>query len=308
VKIKFPKTLPLTQSGWRLALPSLVLPGTAFLRSRPVRAGGFAGAAVLGAVALALVLQAHSPDTAETVANAAEAEVASGQADQPVSEATEKSASSSDDLPHSANPASAASLPVIEKAEKLALLEDDRRDEPALPARERWAVAEPQTELMAGQQALQPSPPSEASDIGANAFALPSSLTPDPTMTTAIAPDADLDGPPDGTGVAIAESEAEVAALETRMAGRDSHVFAAMSEPTQTGAQGRVTEYVNMRASPDNDAEILKVLPANSPVSLLDHCPNWCEVEHEGARGFVYGSFVERNETAAALPATAAEE
>jgi hypothetical protein len=52
-----------------------------------------------------------------------------------------------------------------------------------------------------------------------------------------------------------------------------------------------VTTHVNMRGGPDSDAAIVMVVPAGAEVGVV-RCDIWCEVVFEGARGWIYKSFV----------------
>lgn len=53
----------------------------------------------------------------------------------------------------------------------------------------------------------------------------------------------------------------------------------------------RVTAWVNMRASADNKAATVKVLPTGSIVTVVQ-CKFWCEIVADGKHGFVYKSFL----------------
>jgi hypothetical protein len=56
----------------------------------------------------------------------------------------------------------------------------------------------------------------------------------------------------------------------------------------------KATQYVNMRAGPDDDATVLTVVPANASIEAEDDC-RWCEVSYEGKTGYIYRSFIARN-------------
>ena len=54
----------------------------------------------------------------------------------------------------------------------------------------------------------------------------------------------------------------------------------------------RIVSWVNMRASADNKAATVKVLPAGSVVTVVQ-CSYWCEIVADGKRGFVYKRFLQ---------------
>ena len=68
---------------------------------------------------------------------------------------------------------------------------------------------------------------------------------------------------------------------------------AAHDAAATSGATGYARQYVNMRAGPSNDADVLKVIPAKARLTIHG-CKGWCEVSHDGQRGFVYKSFIRR--------------
>lgn len=152
-------------------------------------------------------------------------------------------------------------------------------------------------------------PASDADDFTAS--------IPDPELVEAVASTSDR--------VAVAESDLEIAALEEAQQREVAAVldevrrdgesyFSEMSSETAEpaaiasgpGRPARTTQFVNMRATADNDAEILSVVPANTAIEVTDDCPNWCAVTHEGQAGFIYNSFLDVEEGAsvqAAAPA-----
>jgi hypothetical protein len=254
----------------QFAMPSII-------RRHPRHSAGIAGATALGSALLILALQAHSPTSSGMEASAGVGEVSAAQSTE---SRIEETAIGEETM------VMATASPLVERAS----LRIPRDEVPPAPDAERWAAERQQSVRRIDET----SP--EGEDRAGDADPAALDIEPDRTFTAAIRSDADRDGGPDGVPVAIAESEIEVAALETRMSDHDSAVFAtttASDEQGQAMGQGLVKSYVNMRAGPDNEAEILKVLPENAAVSILDDCPNWCEVEHDGTRGFVFGSFVE---------------
>ena len=61
--------------------------------------------------------------------------------------------------------------------------------------------------------------------------------------------------------------------------------------PARAGKTGYARQYVNMRAGPSNGAKVIEVIPAKARVTIHG-CKGWCEISHEGRRGFVYKSFI----------------
>ncbi len=115
--------------------------------------------------------------------------------------------------------------------------------------------------------------------------------------------------------VEVAETEEQAIAIEERLASVGAAYFElpperaspyASAQPVSDTTDSLVadeidgllpawaTEYVNMRAAPDNDAAILAVLPADAEFRAPAECRHWCEVDYEGQRGFIYKSFIRR--------------
>ena len=112
--------------------------------------------------------------------------------------------------------------------------------------------------------------------------------------------------------VDVAESEEEVAALEAKMAAEGAAGFAApdaqadrtaavvpADKPeTPRGPRGealapaKAAKYVNLRAGPDNDAEVLAIVPAKADLLAEENCRHWCAVVHEGRAGYIYRTFI----------------
>jgi hypothetical protein len=53
----------------------------------------------------------------------------------------------------------------------------------------------------------------------------------------------------------------------------------------------KVQRAVNLRAAPVSGSRVIKVLRAGSMVGLVG-CKGWCEVTHDGSRGYIYQSFL----------------
>lgn len=64
-------------------------------------------------------------------------------------------------------------------------------------------------------------------------------------------------------------------------------------EPASAGKTGYANRHVNMRAGPSNDAKVITVIPAKARVTIHG-CKGWCEISHEGRRGFVYKTFIKQ--------------
>ena len=55
---------------------------------------------------------------------------------------------------------------------------------------------------------------------------------------------------------------------------------------------GHALKWVNMRAGPDNDAEILAVVPFDAALQAEKGCDHWCAVTYDGEQGYIYHSFI----------------
>ena len=116
---------------------------------------------------------------------------------------------------------------------------------------------------------------------------------------------------PDNT-VEFAETEAEVAALERRMAEEgDDENFAVIKPPAApkvakkaapkpagkvdtTGyRQGFAIKYVNMRNAPKKNARIMGVVPQDAEFIVEPICKHWCGVVYNGRHGYIYRTYFE---------------
>jgi SH3-like domain-containing protein len=52
-----------------------------------------------------------------------------------------------------------------------------------------------------------------------------------------------------------------------------------------------VTQHVNMRAEPKNEAAVVMIVPEGKTVELVD-CGQWCEVVYDDRQGFIHKRFV----------------
>jgi acetylornithine deacetylase/succinyl-diaminopimelate desuccinylase-like protein len=97
--------------------------------------------------------------------------------------------------------------------------------------------------------------------------------------------------------VAVAETAEELLALE---AIQQREVEADLAEPSaETTAAvppvskvaAKATAWVNLRAGPSDDAEVLMVVPALADIEAEAAC-NWCAVSYDGREGFIYKTFI----------------
>lgn len=158
------------------------------------------------------------------------------------------------------------------------------------------------------EPAAQPDRPSPAAPRDGSAAGLAPSGT--PQQAAPALPDADPDRtaaiprafPATAPDVPVAETDDEIAVLEDIQSEEnreDLGQAAPEAADEAAAAAGRagmrpatVSSAVNMRAGPDNDAEVVKVLPARAGIDAEADC-NWCKVVHEGATGYVYKSFID---------------
>lgn len=169
--------------------------------------------------------------------------------------------------------------------------------------------AAPAVAVEVAEQPSAPAPADEtpalvASDLkAAELLATP----PDPSQTSSI-----LQAVPGGATfqpiVPIAESEEEIAALEEA---QRSALIAQLPQSTpgeDVPAQDETTaslqpqstpkrpaiakKYVNLRAAPNDDADVLLVVPALADIEAQDDC-RWCEVTYDGRIGYIFTNFIE---------------
>ncbi|MEX3008427.1 SH3 domain-containing protein [Hoeflea sp. TYP-13] len=101
--------------------------------------------------------------------------------------------------------------------------------------------------------------------------------------------------------VDVAETEAEVIAMENKMAaqgsdqfvtGQSTAAFAAQSAAEHGYRKGCATKYVNMRAGPDKEAEVLTIIPADAEFMAEANCTHWCSVVYQGQKGYIYKTYL----------------
>ncbi len=144
------------------------------------------------------------------------------------------------------------------------------------------------------------------------AIAAAARMNAEPVAAEAMPADLDI---ADLAQVAIAEDEEDVQALEVALVEEGSSgpfettaetipveddIAAAevSSETTASIPSGmspaRINAFVNLRTGPSNDSGVIRVLPANAAVQATSDCVHFCEVLHEGTRGYVYKSYLSR--------------
>jgi uncharacterized protein YraI len=152
-----------------------------------------------------------------------------------------------------------------------------------------------------------PAPPApEFATIPLRTGAKPAETEPAAPAETAIVPEEPAATPPTEPLSAAEDPPAEPAATEPpakpqRESVATTSAPAAAKEPagnTQmlqiSAGAGKVNSSVNMRAGPDNDAKVVRVLRAGTPVEIVNSCKFWCEVIVGGDRGFVFQRFISR--------------
>jgi len=160
------------------------------------------------------------------------------------------------------------------------------------------------------------------SSVGANESASPAEPTRDVTLAAMPASLETLpaDAPPTGIDVAetasilspgepvaVADTAEEAAKLEAMMADEslppepDRMAAASADNPAAPFASdgkpltpAQADKYVNLRAGPDNESEVLEIIPANAELLAEENCTHWCAVSHDGLKGYVYKTFIRR--------------
>jgi len=149
---------------------------------------------------------------------------------------------------------------------------------------------------LADAQAMQMQAPQPAAPI--LSFQSPyEGLTPPARTETTAAIGADEPKPDEP--VAVAESDREIAQLEAQQQEENQAVMQeengnAFNSPIMGDAHAN--QHVNLRAGPSDDARVLMVVPARAKIQAAKDCAYWCEVVYEGKRGFIYKSFIARDD------------
>jgi hypothetical protein len=144
------------------------------------------------------------------------------------------------------------------------------------------------------------------------AIAAAARMSAEPAAAEAASADLDI---ADLAQVAIAEDEEDVQALEVALVEQGSsgpfettaetipveEEIAAVDVSAETTASipagmspAWINSFVNLRTGPSNDSSVIRVLPTNAAVQATSECAHFCEVVHEGTRGYVYKSYLSR--------------
>lgn len=91
-------------------------------------------------------------------------------------------------------------------------------------------------------------------------------------------------------GVAVAESEADVVKMEAELAAAGSDDFEMPAAPDMVA--GRALKWVNLRAAPGNESEVITVVPFDAALMAEKDCPHWCAVTYDGRKGYIYKSLI----------------
>jgi len=99
--------------------------------------------------------------------------------------------------------------------------------------------------------------------------------------------------PPPAMPASAAPEETAANAAADRAAGDRAAVSPARASaaPAASTRSVPVTSHVNLRATADNGAAVVAVVPAGKNVEVVD-CKGWCEVVYNDQRGFVHKRFL----------------
>ncbi|WP_099867134.1 hypothetical protein [Pararhizobium haloflavum] len=101
--------------------------------------------------------------------------------------------------------------------------------------------------------------------------------------------------------VEIAETDAEIAALEAAAAAAQTDMPNAAFVGSVDLIPARVKEYVNFRTAPDNGSDVIRVLPGGTEIDAqpLDQCVHFCQVTVDGEPGYIGKTFIAYEDTVA---------
>ncbi len=103
--------------------------------------------------------------------------------------------------------------------------------------------------------------------------------------------------------VDVAETESAALEIERKLAALGSEHFEPAAGPAIPVPaaeanvrlwKGRAKKFVNLRAGPDNNAPVLKIVPPNALVLAQKNCVHWCRAVYKGRKGYIYRAFIRR--------------
>ncbi|MCO6388212.1 SH3 domain-containing protein [Aliihoeflea sp. 40Bstr573] len=90
-----------------------------------------------------------------------------------------------------------------------------------------------------------------------------------------------------------ASPASERSAFDAALVTEDEKVEAEPVVASSNLSPAKATQYVNMRAAPEDGAAVLTVVPANASIEAETDC-RWCEVSYKGQKGYIFQSFITR--------------
>jgi hypothetical protein len=151
--------------------------------------------------------------------------------------------------------------------------------EPMHPLRGGGTVraAQPSDTVAQPQQVAENAPALRAPDASADK----SVLTPEPTRT----PQAEASAPSEPAQASAPPAELPAPAKVASIGN------ARPAEPQAAVRSVPVTSHVNLRATGDNDAKVVAVVPAGKNVDVIE-CKQWCEVSYNDQQGYIHKRFL----------------
>lgn len=184
--------------------------------------------------------------------------------------------------------------PVVASEANAAPLETTEASEPAVAQVVEPAAEEIETAETVARPAMADDGPRIALPKESARFAAPDEVPGDRVIdsgtTASISPDPAIE-------VTVAETEADVQAMETQLASADDTAFALPEDGTAEAGdipmtEVRVLQWVNMRADADQGSEVLSVVPADERIQAQADCEGWCAVTYDGQDGYIYKDFL----------------
>lgn len=99
--------------------------------------------------------------------------------------------------------------------------------------------------------------------------------------------------PAHATGFAPTGAARERNAFDAALSGASAEEEEAEPEVASNLQPATTAQYVNMRAGPADDADVITVVPANAAIEAETDC-RWCEVSYNGQKGYIFQSFITR--------------